>query len=492
MKFRRFLFPVVLSASVAVVLALIYVASPAQNMPPLPAASALEHPGTQDSSAATTPARENSSAPSAAAPQTLAQAAPTTTPPASPLTAAEPPGPAAAPPAQAAAPPAQAAAPPAQAPAPAAATPATPKLTQAELDQLLAPIALYPDQLLSQILMASTYPLEIIEAARWLKIPAHRRLKGDALTNALRQKQWDPSVMALVPFPHVLELMDAQIEWTQRLGAAFVAQQADCMDEVQRLRREAIAAGNFQSGPQCRCLVQKHGGYVSVAPANPRIVYAPVYDARVIYGPWLYPAYPPIVFPVPVRFAFTPGFFIGFGAAVNVAYYGPLWGWGTINWGERDIIVNSVRFNVLSGGHTAFAGNVWAHDSLRAGSIVAASAIAAHAAAGSSRIRAPSAAHAASAGGYGKHHHAAAGASKGGHRSGHGGRHGSSAGHGGYGFGSSGHGHAKTHGPGRGHGGPGFGSSGHGHAKTHGGGGHRGPGGSGYGHVKAHGGGKHH
>jgi hypothetical protein len=321
MRSGRLLFRLPLWAGVVVSLGLSYATSPAQDMPPLPAAPA---------------------APSPAPPQTVAQS----TPPAAP---ANPPA---------------AAEPPAQAPA----VPAGPALTQAELGQLLAPIALYPDQLLSQILMASTYPVEVVEAARWVAEPAHRALRGGALADALRDQHWDPSVMALVPFPQVLEQMSAQIEWTQKLGAAFVAQQADVMNEVQQLRQQAIAAGNFKSGPQCQCVVAQSGGFVSVAPANPQVVYAPVY-APAIYGPWQYAAYPPFLFPLPVGFAFAPGSFIGFGWGVNVGYYGPLWGWASLNWGGHNIIVDPGRYGAVSGGHAAFAGGVWAHDSARGAGI---------------------------------------------------------------------------------------------------------------------------
>ena len=289
--------------------------------------------------------------------------------------------------------------------APASANPATAtssNLTQAELGQLLAPIALYPDQLLGQILMASTYPVEIVEAARWVAEPAHRGLKGDALTYALRDQHWDPSVMALVPFPHVLELMNAQIEWTERLGAAFVAQQAEVMNEVQELRRQAMAAGNFRSGPQCQCVVAENSGYVTVAPANPQIVYAPVYTPA-IYGPWLYPAYPPFLFPLPVGFAYAPGSFIGFGWGVNVAFYGPLWGWSSLDWGTHGIIVDPLRYAAISGGHVAFAGGVWAHDPTRGGMASARTASGWHAGLASSRLTAAGtgarAGHAAWAGG---------------------------------------------------------------------------------------------
>ena len=132
-------------------------------------------------------------------------------------------------------------------PAPA---PGASALTAEQLDQLVAPIALYPDPLIAQILMAATYPLEVVEADRWLRIPANAALKGDALTAALQQQPWDPSVKSLVPFPQLLRMMDSNLHWTEQLGDAFLAQQADVMDAVQRLRQRAQAAGSLASTPQ--------------------------------------------------------------------------------------------------------------------------------------------------------------------------------------------------------------------------------------------------
>src|SRR5262249_51927733 len=142
------------------------------------------------------------------------------------------------------------------------------RLAEGELDQLLAPIALYPDQLLSQLLMASTFPSEVVAAANWLRDPANRALRGNALMRALRERNWDPSVMALIPFPRLIELMASKIDWTQKLGDIFVAQQADVMDAVQRLRRQAMAAGNLQSGQQCQCVVAQRDNAITIAPAR--------------------------------------------------------------------------------------------------------------------------------------------------------------------------------------------------------------------------------
>jgi hypothetical protein len=185
------------------------------------------------------------------------------------------------------------------------ATPTAPQLTEAQLDQLIAPIALYPDPLLAQVLMASTYPLEVVEAARWVNAPANRALKGDALTNALQAENWDPSVKALVPFPRILQIMSDQLQWTEALGNAFLAQQADVMAAVQSLRQGAMAAGNLKQTPDCRCVIHSGGGAISILPAEPQVVCPPVYTPAV-YGVWPFPAYPPYYFPVPVGFAFAP------------------------------------------------------------------------------------------------------------------------------------------------------------------------------------------
>ena len=326
MNFGRFFLRLLLFSGVIVSLALSYVTSPAQDK-----------------------------AQSAAAPQPVAQAPPP--PPANPPATAEPPVQAAAP-----------------------APPAAPHLAQAELAQLLAPIALYPDQLLSQILMASTYPLEIVEAARWVHDPANRRLKGEALAAALKDKQWDPCVKALVAFPNVLEMLSTRVEWTEKLGAAVVAQQADVMNEVQQLRQQAVAAGRFKSGPQCRCVVAQKGGYWTVEPQNPAVVYTPVYDAGAIYGAWQYPDYPPYLFPYPVGIAFWPGYYIGYGYGVDIGYYGPLWGWASLDWGGRSIALDSGRFRALGGTSGGAAGGVFTHNAAAPGAVGAARAAAAGAA----------------------------------------------------------------------------------------------------------------
>jgi hypothetical protein len=206
---------------------------------------------------------------------------------------------------------------------------------QEELDQMLAPIALYPDSLLAQILMAATYPLEVVQADRWAK--ANRDLSGDQLNDALDEKDWDPSVKALVPFPQVLAMMSERLEWTQKLGDAFLDQQDQVMDTIQGLRARAQAAGNLRDTEQQRVIVEE--GAIEIEPAQPEVVYVPVYDPTVIYGPWWYPAFPPFFFPPPPGLIFVRGF--GFwGVTVGRA-----WGyaWGRWDWHHHYINVNINR-----------------------------------------------------------------------------------------------------------------------------------------------------
>src|ERR1700681_3167581 len=152
------------------------------------------------------------------------------------------------------------------------------------------------------MLMASTYPLEVVEATRWVREPANKSLTGDALTAALKEENWDPSVMALVPFPRVLALMADQVQWIEQLGNAFLAQQGDVMGSVQRLRHSALAAGNLNATPDCHCIIQTSGAQIAILPAEPKVVCIPVYNPRYVYGTWWEPAYPPIVFPLPAGF----------------------------------------------------------------------------------------------------------------------------------------------------------------------------------------------
>jgi hypothetical protein len=166
-----------------------------------------------------------------------------------------------------------------------------------QLDALLAPIALYPDDLLMQVLMASTFPLQVVDASRRIEVPANKQLRGDALTAAVAAKPWDPSVKSLVPFPDVLAIMNGHLDWIQQLGYAMTVQQSGVFDSVQRLRRQADAAGSLKSNAQIA--VQTEGPAIVIQPAQPNVVYVPSYNPTVVYGAWPYPSYPPACFPPP-------------------------------------------------------------------------------------------------------------------------------------------------------------------------------------------------
>lgn len=223
-----------------------------------------------------------------------------------------------------------------QDPAPQNSTPA-PAFKQEELDQLLAPIALYPDSLVSQILMASTYPLEIVQADRWAK--ENKELTGDALTAALEAQSWDPSVKSLVNFPQVLDMMNAKLEETQKLGDAFLAQQKDVMATIQSLRQKAQAQGNLKTTTEQIVTVEKETKIIVIESANPQVVYVPVYNPTVVYGTWWYPYYPPYYYYPPSYPYSSAAFTFAAGVAVGAA-----WGyaWGNCNWhgGDVDIDIN--------------------------------------------------------------------------------------------------------------------------------------------------------
>ena len=170
-----------------------------------------------------------------------------------------------------------------------------PVFSQEELDQMLAPIALYPDQLLIQVLMGSTYPMEVVAADRWLN--GNKNLSGDQLAAALEQQSWDPSVKSLVNFPSVLGMMDQKLEWTQKVGDAFLSQEEQVMATVQKLRAAAQTRGNLVSNNQQRVVTQ--GTTIVIEPVSPQMVYVPAYNPMVVYGPWWYPSYPPYAY-VPV------------------------------------------------------------------------------------------------------------------------------------------------------------------------------------------------
>src|SRR5262245_35169707 len=183
-------------------------------------------------------------------------------------------------------------------------------LSMEQLDSLTAPIALYPDTLLAQVMIASTYPAEVAQAAQWAQ--QNSSLKGAALDSALQQQTWDPSVKALVQTPSVLQQMSSKMDWTQQLGDAVIAQQGDVMDSVQRLRQRAQGAGNLMTTEQQRVVTQGTGSTqtIVIEQADPQVLYVPSYQPQVVYGSWPYPSYPPYYWPAPVGYGY-PGYAFG-------------------------------------------------------------------------------------------------------------------------------------------------------------------------------------
>jgi hypothetical protein len=206
-----------------------------------------------------------------------------------------------------------------------------------QLDSLVAPIALYPDPMLAQVLAASTYPLEIIQLQQWLL--KNKNLKDKALADAVAKESWDPSVQALAALPDVVKRLADDIQWTTDLGNAFLAQQSDVMDAVQRMRKKAQDKGNLKSTEQQKVetKVIESKSVILVEQANPQVVYVPSYNPVVVYGPPIYP-YPPIYYP-PYGY-YGAGLAISFGIGVAMgAFWGGGWGWGC-GWGGNDININ--------------------------------------------------------------------------------------------------------------------------------------------------------
>jgi hypothetical protein len=220
---------------------------------------------------------------------------------------------------------------------------AKPTFKPEELEQLVAPIALYPDAVLAQVLMATTYPLEVVEAARWSK--EHPDIKGDALDKEMEKQSWDPSVKSLTSFPDVLTMMNEKLDWTQKMGDAFLAQQKDVMDAVQRLRTKAKAEGNLKSTKEQTVKTEPAPAgsttnqTIIIEPADPQVVYVPTYNPTVVYGAWPYPAYPPYYYYPPAYAA--GGMFFAF--SIGVAVGGGGCCWGGCNWGGGDTYIDIDR-----------------------------------------------------------------------------------------------------------------------------------------------------
>jgi len=218
----------------------------------------------------------------------------------------------------------------APAPPPDAPAAGTPIYSAEQLDQLLAPVALYPDDLLGQILMASTYPLEVVQADRWLQEPSNASLRGSTLAQALQSLPWDASVKSLVAYPQILAWMDSALDWTEAAGDAFLAQQSDVMDSVQRLRTRARAAGTLSSTPQETVTTSDQA--IQITSPDSTVEYVPVYSPQVAYGPWPNPDYPPYDFAYP---GYAAGTFIAF--PILVGY----WGWDHCDWRHHRIDIDN-------------------------------------------------------------------------------------------------------------------------------------------------------
>jgi len=240
------------------------------------------------------------------------------------------------------------------------------RIPSEQLDSLVAPIALYPDPMLSQTLVASTYPLEIIQLQQWLA--QNKNLKDQALADGVKKQDWDPSIQAMAALPDVVKQMSENIKWTTDLGNAFLAQQSDVMDAVQRMRKKAKDAGNLNSTEQQKVetKVVESKQVIVVQQANPEVVYVPSYNPTVVYGPPAYP-YPPIAYPPPGYYAAGMAISFGIGIAMGAAWGG---GWGyNSGWGGNNNVTinrnntfvnNSNRQNVSN--RSARGNNNWQHN----------------------------------------------------------------------------------------------------------------------------------
>jgi uncharacterized protein DUF3300 len=254
-----------------------------------------------------------------------------------------------------------------QNPPAAAPTEAPPRMPADQLDSLVSPIALYPDPLLAQVLVASTYPLEIVQLQQWLA--QHKDLKDKALADAVQKQGWDPSIQAMAGLPDVVKLLADNIKWTAELGNAFLAQQSDVMDAVQRMRAKAKGNGQLKSNEQMKVetKVVESKTVVVIEQANPQVVYVPSYDPVVVYGapPVVY-AYPPVVYPPAWHYAAGMAVSFGVGVAMGAMWSGG-WGYNSGWGGHNDITINNNnnfnrntnRTNNISSGNRA---SQWQHN----------------------------------------------------------------------------------------------------------------------------------
>jgi hypothetical protein len=240
--------------------------------------------------------------------------------------------------------------------------------TEAQLEQVVSPIALYPDALLSQVLMASTYPLEVAEAGRWSR--DNSAVTGQALEDAMQEQSWDPSVKSLTAVPQTLQMMNDKLDWTQQLGDAFLAQQQDVLAAIQRLRTRADAAGNLKTTEQqkiARVAAPPAPGssaapatVYTIEPTTPDDYYVPIYDPGVVYGTWPHPDNAPFYWYPPDHVA---GEAVSLTAGVIVAAAI----WGRVDWWQHRVNINVARFNRFN--HTKITKNTWVHDPAHRGNV---------------------------------------------------------------------------------------------------------------------------
>jgi len=245
-----------------------------------------------------------------------------------------------------------------------------------QLDQMTAQVALYPDSLLSQLFMATTYPDEFAKAYAWSK--AHPDSKGDEAVRMVESEGWDPSVASMVAFPEVLITLGEKPDWVKNMGDAFLAQPEDVMDSVQRLRALAQKNGNLKSNEQVKVstepapppaqaptttVVQQAAPppqVIVIEPAQPSVVYVPAYNPAVVYGAWPYPAYPPYYYPTPPGYWFSRTIATGIAWGVGIGVANAMW--GGFNWGRGDVNINVNRYNNINV-NNRITNNNWTHNS---------------------------------------------------------------------------------------------------------------------------------
>lgn len=242
--------------------------------------------------------------------------------------------------------------------------------SQQELDQMMAPIALYPDALLSQILMASTYPGDVAEAVNWSKDNPDQ--KGDDAVKEVQTRSWDPSVMSLVAFPSVLDMMGQKPDWVQTLGDAFLADPDAVMDTAQSLRKKAKDQGNLETTKEQTVKVEEDAGQqiIIIEPTNPSVVYVPAYNPTIIYGSWWWPGYRPYYYR-PVGYGFATGVMTGIGFGIGIGVTNALW--GNYSWRNHRVDINVNRYNNINVNrnrlNTSSRNTTWQHNSSNINSV---------------------------------------------------------------------------------------------------------------------------